>query len=328
MYKINEFGSQDRKLLEDIEEILTFGHIEQREDNSIYNFCVHLAGAIPEVDTGFQHQLYERLAARYNRKYSDQTESTTYREKPAGRFISFVQHLMQDTFGINRIFQLSGSRTTTKSFILIAIFTLVIGSLTVAFIPSVQAAIVDAYNRIVLGQNTFILQVDPEALVTPRTVPPDFWKIRTEIGNFGGNAPQDVKPIVRSVNSFEEAQVLTDFHLLNPVELPMGYSLREVKLAPIGSTFWAILFYEGPGHEIVIAQMPGGPQITDDPNVQSVVVTGVLTDGTLEEVDFLGNPAAWIEGHTLLWENNGISYEVGGLDLDIQQAMNIAQSMR
>ncbi len=328
MFKLNEFGSQDRKLLVDIEGILAFGNIEQREDLSFLGFCAHLAGAIPEVDTGFQQQLYERLAARYNQKYSDQTESITYREKPTGRFISLVQHLVQDTFGIGRIFQPNGSRTTAKGFILIAIVTLVIGSLTVAFVPSVQAAIVDVINRIVLGQNTFILQVDPEADVAPRTVPPDFWKIRTEIGNFAGNAPQGVSPIVLSVNSFEEAQVLTDFHLLNPVDLPVGYSLLEVKLAPIGSTFWVILFYEGPGHEIVIAQMPGGPQVVDDPNVLSVVVTGVLTDGTLEEVDFLGNPAAWIEGHNLLWENNGISYEVGGLDLDIQQAMSIAQSMR
>jgi hypothetical protein len=183
-------------------------------------------------------------------------------------------------------------------------------------------------KRIVLGQNTFIIQVDPDTIITPRTVPPDFWKIRTEIGNFAGNAPRGVKPIVRSVNSFEEAQALTNFHLLNPVDLPDGYSLREVKLAPIGSTFWAILFYEGPGHEIVIAQMPGGPQVVDDPNVLSAVVTGVLTEGTVEEVDFLGNPAVWIEGHSLLWEYNGISYEVGGLDLDLQQVMGIAQSMR
>ncbi len=328
MFKLNEFDSQDRKLLEDIEGILTFGNIKQRGDQSFLGFCAHLVSAIPEVDTGFQQQLYERLAARYNQKYSDQTVTITSIEKPTPRFISFLQHLMQDTFGISRIFQLSGSRTTTISFILIAIFTLVICSLTVAFVPSVQAAIVDVINRIVLGQNTFILQVDPEAIVTPRTVPPDFWKIRTEIGSFAGNAPKGVKPIVRSVNSFEEAQILTNFHLLNPVELPVGYSLREVKLAPIGSTFWAILFYVGSGHEIVVAQMPGGPQFIDDPNILSVVVTGVLTDGSLEEVDFLGNPAVWIEGHSLLWENNGISYEVGGLDLDIQQVMSIAQSMR
>ena len=328
MFKLNELGPQDRKLLEDIEDILVVGNIEKREDQSLLGFCAHLASAVPEAGTGFQQQLFERLTAGYNQKDSDQTETITSREKPAARTISFVQHLVQDAFGISRIFQPSGSRTTAKGIILIALISLVIGSITVAFVPSVQAAIVDAYNRIVLGQNTFILQVDPEAGVALRTVPPDFWKIRTEIGNFGGNAPPGVKPTVRSVNSFEEAQVLTDFHLLNPVELPIGYSLREVKLAPIGSTFWAILFYEGPGHEIVIAQMPGGPQFIDDPTVASTVVTGVLTDGTLEEVDFLGKPAAWIDGHSLVWENNGISYEVGGLDLDIQQVMNIAQSMQ
>ncbi len=328
MFKLNELGPQDRKLLEDIEDILVVGNIEKREDQSLLGFCAHLASAVPEAGTGFQQQLFERLTAGYNQKYSDQTETIKTKEKPLARYISFVQHLMKDTFGISRIFQLSGSRITTKGFILIAIFTLVIGSLTVAFVPSVQAAIVDVINRIVLGQNTFILQVDPEADVAPRTVPPDFWKISTEIGNFGGNTPPGVKPIVQSVSSFEEAQALTDFHLLFPVELPDGYNLREIKLAPIGSTSWVILFYEGPGHEIVIAQMPGGPQFIDDPNTLSTVVTGVLTDGTLEEVDFLGNPAAWIEGHSLLWENNGISYEVGGLDLDIQQAMNIAQSMR
>ena len=328
MFKLNEFDSQDRKLLEDIEDVLAFGNIKQREDQSFLGFCAHLASAIPEDDTEFQQQIYEVLATKYNQKYSVQTESITSREQPASRFISFVQHLMQDSFGVSRIFQLSGSRTITKGVILIVIFTLIIGSLTVAFVPSVQAAIVDVINRIVLGQNTFIVQVDPDAIVTPRTVPPDFWKIRTEIGNFAGNAPPGVKPIVRSVNSFNEAQALTEFHLLKPVDLPVGYSLHEVKLAPIGSTFWAILLYEGSGHKIVIAQMPGGPQVVHDPSVLSAVVTGVLTEGTVEEVDFLGNPAVWIEDHSLLWENNGISYEVGGLDLDLQQAMGIAQSMR
>ncbi|MEE9399583.1 MAG: hypothetical protein V3V23_04875, partial [Dehalococcoidales bacterium] len=100
MFKLNDFGSQDRKLLADIEGILAFGNIEQREDQSFLGFCAHLAGAIPEVGTGFQQQLYERLAARYDQKYSDQTETIKTKEKPLARYISFVQHLMQDTFGI------------------------------------------------------------------------------------------------------------------------------------------------------------------------------------------------------------------------------------
>ncbi len=330
MFKFNEVDSQDRKLVEDIEDILAIGYIDQKEDQSLLGFCAHLASAIPEGDTEFQKQLFNRLATVYSKKHSDQIETIRSKEKPASRFITFVQHVLQDTFGVSRIFQPRGNRTSAKGFTLIAIVTIVL-CISVAFVPSVQAAIVNAYNWIAYGQNTFILQVDPDADIPPGAVPPNFWKIPTEIGNFGGNAPEGVKPVVRSVNSFEVAQLLTDFHLLNPVELPMGYSLREVKLAPIGSTgstLWVILFYEGPGHEIVIAQMPGGPQSIDDPDVLSIVVTGVMTDGTLEEVDFLGTPAVWIEGHSLLWENNGISYEVGGLDLDKQQAMSIAQSLR
>ncbi len=327
MFKFNKVDSQDRKLMEDIEDILAFGNIDQKEYQSFLGFCAHLASAIPDEHTGFQQQLYKRLASVFNKKHSDQIETIRSKEKPATRFIAFVQHVLQDTFGVSRIFLPRGNRTSVKGFTLITIVIFVL-CMSVAFVPSVQAAIVNAYNWIAYGQNTFVLQVDPDADIPPRAVPPNFWKIRTEIGNFGGNAPEGVKPIVQSVHSFEEAQLLTNYHLLNPVELPMGYSLREVKLAPIGSTLWAILFYEGSGHEIVIAQMPGGPQLIDDPNVLSIVVTGVMTDGMLEEVDFLGTPAVWIDGHSLLWENNSISYEVGGLDLDKQQVMSIAQSLR
>jgi predicted NAD/FAD-binding protein len=109
MFKLNEFDSQDSKLLEDIEDILVFGKIKQREDQSLLAFCAHLASAIPEDDTGFQQQLYEKLAASYNQKHSDQTERITPREKPAPSFISFVQHHIQDTFGISRFFRPSGN---------------------------------------------------------------------------------------------------------------------------------------------------------------------------------------------------------------------------
>jgi hypothetical protein len=154
------------------------------------------------------------------------------------------------------------------------------------------------------------------------------WRIHTEIGGFAGNVPPGVEPIVRSVENINEAQALTDFHLKAPAFLPDGYALREIKLAPIGDTAWAILIYKGPGHEIVIAQLPGGPQPSKDPNEATAIGTGVLTDGTVENIDFDGQPAAWIEGHTLLWEANGISYEVGGLDLNFEEVLKIARSLQ
>ncbi len=205
---------------------------------------------------------------------------------------------------------------------------LLVTSLTVAFVPPLRSAVVDAVRSIIIGPNTIAWQMDPQADTEPMPVPPDVWIIRTEIGNFGGNAPPGVDPIVHTVDTFEEAQGLTEFHLRQPTDLPDGFAFREANLAPIGGTSWAILFYSGPGDEIIIAQMPGGPQPSDDPNVAVAVKSGVVTDGTLEEVNFDGRTAAWIDGHSLLWESEGISYQVGALDLNLQQVMDIARSLR
>ena len=138
----------------------------------------------------------------------------------------------------------------------------------------------------------------------------------------------DKDPTVRSTTDFEEAQAATDFHLQAPADLPEGYALREVKLAPVGGTSWAFLFYGGPGHDIVVVQMSVGPQPSDEPNVVIGGKNVVGTNGMLEEVDFDGRPAAWVDGHSLSWEADGINYTVGGLDLDLEQALRIARSLR
>lgn len=200
--------------------------------------------------------------------------------------------------------------------------------LMVAFVPPVKSTVLEAVKRILIGPNTEAMQVDPQTERRPRSLPPDMWIVRTEIGNFGGNAPPGVAPTVFSTEDFGEAQARTDFHLQAPTKLPEGYTLREAKLAPIGGTSWALLFYSGPGHDIIVVQMPVGPRPSDVPGTAVFVKSGILTDGTLEEVAFDGRPAAWVDGHALLWESDGISYEVGGLDLDLQQAMAIARSLR
>jgi hypothetical protein len=215
-----------------------------------------------------------------------------------------------------------------RSAVQASLAVLLVASLTVAFVPPLRTAVVDAIRSIVIGPNTDAWQVDQFADSGALPLPPDVWVIHTEIGGFGGNAPPGVDPIVQSVDTFEDAQGLTNYHLRRPTDLPEGFALREAKLAPIGGTSWAFLFYSGPGDEIIVAQMPGGPQPSDDPNVVSAVKSGVVTDGTLEEVDFDGRTAAWIDGHSLLWESEGITYQVGALDLSLQQVIDIARSLR
>ena len=217
-----------------------------------------------------------------------------------------------------------------RGFALVTIAILVLALGTVAFVPFVRAQVGEVIKTVVLGAYSKALQVEFLEKSESRPLPADVWVISTDIGGFAGNAPPGVDPTVRSVASFEEAQAATDFHLRAPTDLPEGYALREANLAPIGGTHWAFLFYSGPGHDIVLVQMRVGPQPSDDPHVAISVVSGAITDGTLEEVDFDGRSAAWIvgDGHSLQWEVDGISYMLGGLDLSLEQTLQIARSIR
>jgi hypothetical protein len=85
--------------------------------------------------------------------------------------------------------------------------------------------------------------------------------------------------------------------------------------------------YRGPGHEIIIVEMPGGSQLSQDCQTMTQTKSSVATTGSVESVDFDGKPAAWLNGHTLLWEADSISFEVGGLDLDLAEALKIARSL-
>ena len=198
---------------------------------------------------------------------------------------------------------------------------------TLAWPGALTTAAQGIYNviqRIVVGPNTEAVRIEFQGEPgAPGPLPPDMWHVKTEIGNFGGNLLPGVEPTVRSVTDFEEAQGLAPFQLRAPGYLPGGYTLREIKLVP-GNAF---LFYGGIGHDIILAQMQVGPQLSDDPHVAIGVKTGWITDGSLEEVELDGHRAAWMDGHSLTWEADGISYTVGGLDLSLEEAIRIAKSL-
>ncbi len=200
------------------------------------------------------------------------------------------------------------------------------------FYPGGMAAAADnlynAIRTILLGDYSRAVQVPPGTGDNSAALPPDVWKISTEIGNFAGNAPPGVEPIVRSMTSLNDAQAVAKFHLAAPTDLPRGYVLREVKLAPIGGTHWVISFYGGSAHDVIVVQMPVGRQPSQNPNELTGIFSGFGTDGTLAKTDLDGRPAAWADGHSLMWEAGGISYVVGGLDLTLDEAKQIARSLR
>ena len=198
---------------------------------------------------------------------------------------------------------------------------------TLAWPRALTAAAQGIYNviqRIVVGPSTEVVQVEFQGEPNePPPLPPDMWSVDTEIGGFGGNVLPGVEPTVHSVTDFVEAQELTPFHLRAPNYLPEGYTLREIKLVP-GNAF---LFYGGAGHDIIVVQMLVGPQPSDDPNVGIAVMGGWVTNGPVEEVDLDGRTAVWIDSHSLTWEVDNISYTVGGLDLSLDEAIRIAESL-
>ncbi len=197
-------------------------------------------------------------------------------------------------------------------------------------VPEVRVQAEQYLKEIAFGLYTFVEQVDPQAQAPTGdgSLPEDVWRIETEIGNFAGDAPKGQKPAVASFNTVEEARAQTRASILVPSSVPDGYTLKEVKVAPMGRGPWSFLFYSGPGHDVIIVQMPVGRVPNADPNRFDSVAARMMTSGTLEEVDFDGRTAAWIAGNTLMWADGDVSYQVGGRDLTLEQAKAIARSLK
>lgn len=204
--------------------------------------------------------------------------------------------------------------------------------------PAIAAQSVEnGAKLIILGAYSTAQKI--EAQVTGKPMPEDEWIIVLYPGvGIGGNGLPGTNPVVTTVTTFDEAQQIAAFGIRQPGYLPEGYTLQEIKLAPVwtgpGALLFpntpnAYLFYESADSVIAIAQSPVGPQTTDNLNVAVGQFVGFGTDGTLEEVDFDGHKAAWaVENKALVWEKDGISYLLGGPALTLEEAIRIAESLK
>jgi hypothetical protein len=220
--------------------------------------------------------------------------------------------------------------------VLVSLF-LVVAALVLVAVPTARADVVAALRRVVLGASTEVRQVES----LPGELPPgeypwqlpegSYWLVKTDVGNYGANVLSGESNEVTSVSTLAEAEALAGVRPLAPTDLPVGYSLREVRVAP---GRWPVFFqfYSGPGADIVIVQTGvgaanGEPAGSSQVSVMSTV-TSTVTDGTVEDVTFDGRPAAWIDGRVLKWEADGLAFDVGGLSLDQVTAMAIGRSLR
>jgi len=150
------------------------------------------------------------------------------------------------------------------------------------------------------------------------------WSITTPVGTFGGYLSGDER--VRHARSIEEAQGMVPFVLRRPTYLPPGYALREAAISPLDS---AHLSYEGPAGDIVVVELPLNRTFehSNSPGRHAGIAWTTVTDKPVQWAEVAQRKASWIEGHGLFWEDDGMSYLVGGPSLSLEETRRIAVSL-
>ena len=241
--------------------------------------------------------------------------------------------------------RMSGLRLTL--FVLVSLLLLLMVSPMTLQVAAKNFA--DFIQTIRVGDYTWIQQNEkPENVSSqPDLLPSEpiveykdgMWKIRTSIGNFGGDPLPGHSKTVQNFNSIAEAQAITPFSIHQPYSPPAGYDLQKVMVSP---SDWVFLFYSHSNGNLVIAQLPVGEITINEPGeatnsvpVGSVTIgqkntvgVGLLTDKEVETVSVNNQPAAWVEETGLMWETNGISFMAGGTGLTREEIIQIAETMK
>jgi hypothetical protein len=153
------------------------------------------------------------------------------------------------------------------------------------------------------------------------------WEFSFEESNFGGccadGMRNEVVPLSQAL-----AEVGHDLRL--PSFLPDAYLLEEIRLLD-RPPYHVFVTYLGPNGQLGLHQTTVGIIATEQPSPETVIVdaraSSVVTDGTIEEVMLGEITAAFLEGHTLVWEDIGKSYQIIGPGLDIEILLQIAESL-
>ena len=316
----DQLNEQDQRLLEKVEMILSNETVSQLEEDSMYGMCAHLASTVPLVSPGFEERLWEKIAAiPVGMRQSDQ----------AGHFAAWSRRAPS-----SRNTQPARGRLLKLHTAWAVAIILLVVVISLAFVPPVKAFVGEFIQRVILGEYSSV-----ERGETPMPQPtPTFsayrWKIETDLGGDTGEIPPGGDAAIRSAQTIDEAQKMAGFPLWVPGYLPDGYAFRQALLPPEHTIERVYLFFSGPGKDITIILTPvgekteqGGSEIFITMET-TVTLSVIYTNGSLEETTVHDHPAAWVDGKMLVWEENGVNYVVGGLDLSLEEATSIAESMK
>jgi len=198
-------------------------------------------------------------------------------------------------------------------------------------------------QRLVLGNHTTV-ERHPSVTATPTLRPTpaepiviehrgDDLLITTAIGSFSSPASLPGRPAgLQRYDDLGEARAASSYPLRSLADLPKGYAFREALVTPLYRTF---LLYDRdePRGEIILLQMPVGKQTGaiaahSDSAEPLTAIVEMLTDQPVEETTFNGHSAAWVGQRSLMWEEDGVNYILGGTDLRIEDAIRLAKALR
>ena len=299
MNRKNDLNDQKMNVM--IDDLIFGSSLSIDSENPLSALCIDLMRTRPEVQDEFKQGLFEKMTRTWN-------QNTFARQETAGK-------------------QNNLRRVPGFSFSKLVIGLVIVLLLTIAFVPPVRTVVAESIQSIILGDSTYVWNTITAPTQEKVLDDSEIWKIKTDIGNFGGNDAPGVDIGIFLTNTFEEAQAFTDYQLWQPTELPVGYLFNKAEIAPIGNPKTSILTYSGPGNDIIIVQMRTGAQEDIDENTGLAYGTSLIMDGSIELVNFDGKPAVWIEETSLLWETDGFSFQVGSLNSSIEEMMRIARSL-
>ncbi|MDY7039872.1 MAG: hypothetical protein SVX38_03310, partial [Chloroflexota bacterium] len=247
MRERNELTERDRKLLEKIEEIVANGGSEQRETDSLWGFCAHLASTVPQADDAFRQRLKARLVARMQQQQEVRTGEA--------RLSSWLQHLTSNTGWFNKIF--AGEFTMKKGFALAAIVALVLALLLPALFGG-------DHDLLPLPRLVYAADADPQS-VPPSLLAGADLTLTTDLPD----APVELRvyracPISVPATPEEALALARDFGLPDPRVYRDPRDPREPEaIFVLGSHGQLLGFYQFPGARGIeyFDQFPGAHSI-------------------------------------------------------------------
>jgi len=138
------------------------------------------------------------------------------------------------------------------------------------------------------------------------------------------------EPVRDEIVPLSQAIIEAGFDFQVPTLLPDGYVLSQVRL--LGTVPYGVfMIYEGQGRRLGFYQSSVGV-VSEERTSENVVVVeqreiAVLTDRAIEDVTVGATQAALIDGESLVWEKNDISFRLIGPGLSAETLVQIAESL-